>query len=148
MHHNSILIKTQLDATVCRHLFTAESFYMFRVSQHPSSGVLKTVTAASGTGHNIGTATSLRRGLIGTANLAFPRTLHKVYTNSCKLTNVANTCESFSPLRKNVSVRHETPIEGKVEQSQEHRSLVGHYVKGVPAFQQLLRTWVWTKLLH
>jgi len=32
---------------------------MFRVSQHPSSGVLKTVTAASGTGHNIGTATSL-----------------------------------------------------------------------------------------
>ena len=37
---------------------------MFRVSQHPSSGVLKTVTAASGTGHNIGTATSLQRGLI------------------------------------------------------------------------------------
>jgi len=39
---------------------------MFRVSQHPSSGVLKTVTAASGTGHNAGTATSLQRGLIGT----------------------------------------------------------------------------------
>ena len=38
---------------------------MFRVSQHPSSGVLKTVTATSGTGHNIGTATSLQRGLIG-----------------------------------------------------------------------------------
>ena len=37
---------------------------MFRVSQHPSSGVLTTVTAASGTGHNIGTATSLQRGLI------------------------------------------------------------------------------------
>jgi len=33
---------------------------MFRVSQHPSSGVLKTVTAASGTGHNIGAATTLR----------------------------------------------------------------------------------------
>jgi hypothetical protein len=47
-------------------IFTAKSFYMFRVSQHPSSGVLKTVTAASGTGHNIGTATSLQRGLIGT----------------------------------------------------------------------------------
>jgi hypothetical protein len=30
---------------------------MFRLSQHPSSGVLKTVTAASGTGHDIGTAT-------------------------------------------------------------------------------------------
>jgi len=33
---------------------------MFRVSQHPSSGVLKTVTATSGTGHNAGTATSLQ----------------------------------------------------------------------------------------
>ena len=33
--------------------------YMFRASQHPSSGVLKTVTAASGT------ATSLQRGPIG-----------------------------------------------------------------------------------
>jgi len=40
---------------------------MFRVSQHPSSGVLKTVPAASGTGHTTCTATSLQRGLIGTA---------------------------------------------------------------------------------
>ena len=39
---------------------------MFRVTQHPSPGVLKTVTAASGTGHNIGTATSLQRGQVGT----------------------------------------------------------------------------------
>jgi len=31
---------------------------------HPSSGVLKTVTAASGMGHNIGTATSLQRGQV------------------------------------------------------------------------------------
>jgi len=38
---------------------------MFQVSQHSSSGVLKTVTATSGTGHNTGTATSLQRGLIG-----------------------------------------------------------------------------------
>ena len=45
--------------------FTAKSLYMFRVSQHPSSGVLKTVTAASGTGHNTGTDTSLQRGPIG-----------------------------------------------------------------------------------
>jgi len=45
-----MLIKIQPDATVCRYLFTAKSLYMFRVSQHPSSGVLKTVTAASGTG--------------------------------------------------------------------------------------------------
>ena len=46
--------------------FTAKSLYMFRVTQHPSSGVLKTVTAASGTGHNIGTATSFQRGEVGT----------------------------------------------------------------------------------
>ena len=38
---------------------------MFRVSQHPSSGVLKTVTAASGTCHNTGKVTSLQRGPIG-----------------------------------------------------------------------------------
>ena len=58
-----MLINIQPDATVCRYLFTAKSLYMFRVSQHPSSGVLKTVTATSGAGHNIGTATSLQRGL-------------------------------------------------------------------------------------
>ena len=38
---------------------------MFWVSQHPSSGVLKTVTAASGTGHTTGAATPLQRGPIG-----------------------------------------------------------------------------------
>ena len=43
--------KNPTDATVCRYLFTAKLLYMFRVSQHPSSGVLKTVSAASGTGH-------------------------------------------------------------------------------------------------
>jgi len=62
-----MLIKIQPDATVCRYLFTAKSLYMFRVSQHPSSGVLKTVTATTGTGHNIDTATSLQRGLQGSS---------------------------------------------------------------------------------
>jgi len=57
--------KIQPDATVCRYLFTAKSLYMFQVSQHPSSGVLKTETAISGTGHNTGTATSPQCGLIG-----------------------------------------------------------------------------------
>ena len=71
-----MLIKIQQDATVCRYLFTAKSLYMFRVSQHPSSGVLKTVTATSSTGHNIGTATSLQRGLIGTG-LCESHDLHK-----------------------------------------------------------------------
>ena len=60
-----MLIKIQPDARVCRYLFTAKLLYMFRVSQHPSSWVLKTVTAASGTGHNTGKATSLKRCLIG-----------------------------------------------------------------------------------
>jgi len=49
-----MLIKIQPDATLCRYLFTPKLLYMFQVSQHPSSGVLKTVTAASGTGHNTG----------------------------------------------------------------------------------------------
>jgi len=35
--------KNPTDATVCRYLFTAKLLYMFRVSQHPSSGVLKSV---------------------------------------------------------------------------------------------------------
>jgi len=61
-----MLIKVQLDATICRNLFTARSLYMFRVSQHPSSGALKTVTATSVIGHNFGTATSFQRGLIKT----------------------------------------------------------------------------------
>jgi len=61
-----MLIKIQPDATVCRYLFTAKPLYMFRASQHPSSGVLKTVTAVSSTGQNTGAATPLQRGLIGT----------------------------------------------------------------------------------
>jgi len=58
--------KVQLDATICRHLFTAKSLYMLRASQHPSAGVLKTVTATSGIGHNTGTATSFQRGRLRT----------------------------------------------------------------------------------
>ena len=65
--------KVEINATVCRHLFTAKSLYMFRVSQHPSSGALKTVTATSGIGYNTGTATSFHRGLIRTLVLIRPR---------------------------------------------------------------------------
>jgi len=57
--------KNPRDATVCRYLFTAILLYMFRVSQHPSSGVLKTVPTASGTVHTTCTATPLQRRLIG-----------------------------------------------------------------------------------
>ena len=37
---------------------------MFRMSQHPSSGVLKPVSATSGIGHDTGTAISFQRGLV------------------------------------------------------------------------------------
>jgi hypothetical protein len=59
--------KIQLDATVRRNLFTAKTLYMFRAALRPSSGVLKTVTATSGIGHNIGAAASFQRGLIRTS---------------------------------------------------------------------------------
>jgi len=60
---------------------------MFRVSQHPSSGVLKTVTATSGTGHNTGTATSLQRSLIGTAVLLM---MGAVTPETCRVTIAVN----------------------------------------------------------
>jgi len=44
---------------------------MFRVPQRPSSGVLKTITAASVTGHNTGAATSLQRSLYRRLRLQF-----------------------------------------------------------------------------
>jgi len=56
--------KNPTDATVCRYLFTTKLLYMFRVSQHPLSGVLKTVPEISGTGHNTCTAPPLQSGLI------------------------------------------------------------------------------------
>jgi len=62
-----IVIKCEKNPTRCNSMqifIYCILLYMFRVSQRPSSGVLKTVTAASGTGHNTGTATSLQRGPI------------------------------------------------------------------------------------
>ena len=52
---------------------------MFRVSQHPSSGILNTVAVASGTGHNTCTATPLQRGLIGTGLWRKPNTVFFSY---------------------------------------------------------------------
>ena len=46
---------------------------MFRVSQRPSSEVIKTVPAASGTGHTTCTTTPLQRGLTVTAVPIRPR---------------------------------------------------------------------------
>jgi len=74
--------KNPTDATICRYLFTAKLLYMFRVSQHPSSGVLKTVPAASGTGHTTCTAAPLQRGLIGTLE-GSSGTSSMTYTGGC-----------------------------------------------------------------
>jgi len=66
---------------------------MFRVSQRPSSGALKTVTATSGIGHSTGTATSFQRGLI--------RTLmsHELK----KMAIICYNCMSQSPDSRNFS---------------------------------------------
>jgi hypothetical protein len=47
-------------------LFYCKITLHVRVSQQPSSGVLKTATAASCTGHNIGPAVSFQRGQVPT----------------------------------------------------------------------------------
>jgi len=57
---------------------------MFRVSRHPSSGVLKTVTAASGTGHTTCTATPLQRGLIGTGLCESTYTVFSTPDDGCR----------------------------------------------------------------
>jgi len=65
---------------------------MFRVSLHPSLGVLKTVTAASGTSHNIGTATSLQRGQPFVATYVLPKIIGlPVYVTQFLLYNPTTT---------------------------------------------------------
>jgi len=60
--------------------YSLQNYSMFRVSQHPSSEVLKTVPAASGTGHITCTATPLQRGLIGTGVIIiYLYTYHLIY---------------------------------------------------------------------
>ena len=93
---NAMSIKIQPDATVCRYLFTAKSLYMFRMSQHPSSGVRKTVAAASGTGHNMGTATSLQRGPISNWYTSYSK------TNTTKEPVPSRSCQQ--PV--NINARH------------------------------------------
>jgi len=58
---------------------------MFRVSQDPSSGVLKRVTAASGTGHNTGTATPLQRGLVCASRVLTTKRLAQTSPDLAKL---------------------------------------------------------------
>ena len=48
------------------YLFIARSLHMFRVPSHTSSGLHKTLTTASGTGHVIGAAASFQRDQLAT----------------------------------------------------------------------------------
>jgi len=103
-----MLIKmSNLNTTVCRHLFTAKSLYMFRVSQHPSSGALKTVTATSGIGHNTGTATSFQRGLIRT-DLSMPNG-QMIYIYTTTRTSKGNCIEQTQPSGVTSRHKHLTP---------------------------------------
>jgi len=69
-------------------IYLLQSLYMFRVSKHPSSGVLKTVTATSGTGHNTGTATSLQRGLQATLQFLGLLMMGALTPETCRVTAV------------------------------------------------------------
>ena len=69
----SVLIKIQLDATVCSLIyFTAKSLYMFRVSTAPITRSTKDCNRSLRSGHNIGTAASLQCGQVGTREVAVP----------------------------------------------------------------------------
>ena len=59
-----MLIKVQLDATVCRQFIHCHVTLHVSVVTQPSSGVLKTVSATSGVCHGNGTVTSFHRGLM------------------------------------------------------------------------------------
>ena len=78
-----MLIKVQHDATVCRHLFSVTSLYIFRVSQHPSTGVLQTVSATSGVRHGNGTVTSFLLGLIRTQTPEVADTVFSTPDDGC-----------------------------------------------------------------
>ena len=71
VHHDSVLIKVQHDATVCRQFILCHVTLHVSGVMHPSSGVLKTVSATSGVRHGNGTVTSFLRGLIRTFRQTF-----------------------------------------------------------------------------
>ena len=65
--YDSLLIKRSNLTQQYADIYLLQSHSIcFRASQHPSSGVIKTVTATSGIGHNTGTATSFQRGRLRT----------------------------------------------------------------------------------
>jgi hypothetical protein len=83
---------------------------MFRASLRPSSGVLKTVTATSGMGHNIGAAASFQRGLIRTSvselTLRPSSGVLKTVTATCGIGHNIGVANSFQrgPIRTSVLV--------------------------------------------
>ena len=63
MHHNSILIRSNKMQQHAGIYLLHNHSACFRCPSHPSTGVHKTVTATSGTGHSIWATTFLQRGL-------------------------------------------------------------------------------------
>ena len=89
---------------------------MFRVSKHPSSGVLKTVTAASGTGHNTGAATSLQRGLIGTFEGDFSLSL--ILSLVCTKMGIYDNISTFGHLSFSIGLKIQAFLSYKARQIQ------------------------------
>ena len=65
VHRNSILIRFNKMRQYAGIYLLQNHSTCFGCPSYPSSGVYKTVTAASGTGHSIWATTFLQRGLIG-----------------------------------------------------------------------------------
>ena len=82
---------------------------MFRVSQHPSSGVLNTVSATSGIGHDTGTAISFQRGLVRTGVSESTRLAH---TSPDQATLKGNSCTSIMTIPEVADTVFSTPYDG------------------------------------
>ena len=66
VHRDSILIRSNEMQQYAGVYLLQNYSACFGCSSHPSSGVLQTVTAASGTGHSVRATTFCQRGLIRT----------------------------------------------------------------------------------
>ena len=86
MHRSSILIIVQRDATQSSLFFTLQvNSTCFRCQPNPSTGVQKTVTTASGTGHIFCAATSLQRGQVWPRWREVAAEYRRLYSQFCIL---------------------------------------------------------------
>jgi len=71
VHRNSILITSNKMWQYAGIFLLQSHSTCFGCTSHPSPGVHKTLTAASGTGHSIWATTFLQRGLISTRGCSY-----------------------------------------------------------------------------